>query len=77
MLPGTPRTFIGTTTFTVHGLTDTTSEHAVVERIAAVPGVDSVNVDPASGAIQVRAAAPVDRADIAAAIAEAGFHLLP
>jgi copper chaperone CopZ len=77
MLPGTPRTFVGSTTFTVPGLTAGVGERAVVEHISAVPGVESVTVEVASGVVAVRAAVPVDRADIAAAITEAGFALVP
>jgi copper chaperone CopZ len=76
MLPGTPRTFIGSTTFTVRGLT-AGCERDVVEHIAAVPGVGSVTVDASSGLVNVRAGLPVDRADIEAAIAGAGFALAP
>jgi copper chaperone CopZ len=80
MLPGTPRTFIGSTTFVVRGLTDgedAAAETRVAERMRAVPGVESVTVDVASGVVNVRAALPVDRADIAAAVAAAGFALVP
>ena len=77
MLPGTPRTFIGSTTFTVRGLTPGWCERVVVEHIATVPGVGSVTVDASSGLVNVRADLPVDRADIEAAIADAGFTLAP
>ena len=77
MLPGTPRTFIGSTTFTVRGLTGAPSRRALVEHIAAVGGVESVTVDAASGTVTVRAAEPVDRADVADAVAAAGFTLGP
>lgn len=77
MLPGTPRTFIGSTTFAVRGLTAGTSQRAVIDRIAAVQGVESVTVDLLTGIVAVRASAPVDRADITAAITEVGFTLVP
>ena len=77
MLPGTPRTFIGSTTFAVLGLTGIASQRSLVEQITAVGGVESVSVDPAGGAVTVRASGPVDRADIAAAIERAGFALVP
>jgi len=76
MLPGTPRTFIGSTTFVVQPLTDATAR-AVVAAIAAVPGVESVGVDAASGTVTVRASEPVDRADIAEAVAATGCRLAP
>ena len=77
MLPGTPRTFIGSTTFTVRGLTGAPERRSLAEHIAAVEGVDAVTVDPTSGTVTVRAAGPVDRADIADAVAGAGFALAP
>jgi copper chaperone CopZ len=77
MLSGTPRTFIGSTTFTVRGVVDAASCRAVVEVVGAVEGVDSVTVDPASGVITVRASRPVDRADVAAAAQVAGYAVAP
>lgn len=77
MLPGTPRTFIGSTTFAVRGLTGIASQWSLVEQITGIGGVDSVSVDLASGGVTVRASGPVDRADIAAAIERAGFALVP
>src|SRR6478672_9852932 len=49
MLSSTPRTFIGSTTFTVNGMTCSHCQRAVTEEIAAVDGVESVTVDLASG----------------------------
>ena len=77
MLPSTPRTFIGSTTFTVNGMTCSHCERAVTQEIAAVAGVDSVTVDVASGTVTVTASQPVDRADIATAVDEAGYVLAP
>jgi copper chaperone CopZ len=77
MLPGTPRTFIGSTTFLVRGLTGTASQRSVVEQITGVDGVESVTVDLAGGAVTVRASDPVDRADITAATERAVFTLVP
>ena len=77
MLSGTPRTFIGSTTFTVTGMTCDHCRRAVSEEISAVDGVESVDVDLASGTVTVTTTEPVDRADIAAAIDEAGYVLVP
>jgi copper chaperone len=79
MLSRTPRTFIGSTTFTVTGVTCGHCQRAVTEEIAAVDGVESVTVDSASGTVTVTVTAdrPVDRADIAAAVDEAGYALVP
>jgi copper chaperone CopZ len=75
MLNATPRTFVGTTAFQVTGMTCAHCQHAVTSEIAAVDGVDTVRVDLASGTVTVTAGRPVDRADIAAAVDEAGYTL--
>jgi copper chaperone CopZ len=77
MLSSTPRTFIGSTTFQVSGMTRAHCQRAVTEEIAAVAGVGTVAVDLASGTVTVTADRPVDRADIAAAVDEAGYALVP
>jgi copper ion binding protein len=77
MLSDTPRTFIGSTTFTVTGMTCDHCRRAVTQEISAVDGVESVDVDLTSGTVTVSTARPVDRADIAAAVDEAGYDLLP
>jgi len=76
MLSSTPRTFVGPTTFTVTGMTCAHCQRAVAEEITAVEGVDCVAVDLATGAVSVTASQPVDRADIAAAVDEAGYALV-
>ena len=77
MMSNTPRTFVGTTTFQVSGMTCEHCRRAVKQEIARVPGVDRVDVDLASGTVTVHADRPVERADIAAAADEAGYALLP
>ncbi|GAB3197637.1 heavy-metal-associated domain-containing protein [Geodermatophilus arenarius] len=77
MLSNTPRTFVGSTTFTVTGMTCAHCQRAVTEEISGVAGVRSVTVDLASGTVTVTADRPVDRADIAAAVDEAGYALVP
>ena len=72
-----PRTFVGSTTFTVDGMTCDHCRHAVTTEICAVPGVGTVDVDLGSGTVTVTANIPVDRADIAAAVDEAGYALRP
>ena len=73
----TPRTFVGTTTFAVTGMTCGHCERAVTSEISAIDGVDTVTVDLATGAVTVTATSPVDRADIARAVDEAGYTLVP
>ncbi len=77
MLSDTPRTFIGSTTFTVTGMTCDHCRRAVTQEISAVDGVESVAVDLPSGTVTVTTTGPVDRADIAAAVDEAGYVLIP
>jgi len=77
MLSSTPRTFVGSTTFTVTGMTCAHCQRAVAEEISGVVGVESVTVDLATGTVTVTASAPLDRADIAAAVDEAGYSLVP
>jgi copper chaperone CopZ len=77
MLSNTPRTFIGSTMFEVTGMTCEHCVRAVTEEISGVAGVASVTVDLPSGSVTVIASRPVDRADIAAAVDEAGYTLVP
>ncbi|MGW4439244.1 heavy-metal-associated domain-containing protein [Streptomyces sp. NPDC004596] len=77
MLSGTPRTFIGSTTFEVTGVTCAHCVRSVTEQVSRVAGVESVTVDLATGGVTVTASQPVDRADIAAAVDEAGYVLVP
>ncbi|HEY7010490.1 MAG TPA: cation transporter [Jatrophihabitantaceae bacterium] len=77
MLSETPRTFVGTTTFQVVGMTCGHCQRAVTDEVSQITGVDSVAVDLATGSVTVTAAQPVDRADIAAAVDEAGYALVP
>jgi copper chaperone CopZ len=77
MLSATPRTFIGSTTFNVNGMTCAHCQRAVTQEITAIDGVESVTVELATGTVTVTTARPVDRADIAAAVYEAGYTLVP
>ena len=49
MLEDTPRTFIGTTTFQVTGMTCGHCQRAVTEEISGIPGIQGVTVDLATG----------------------------
>jgi copper chaperone CopZ len=77
MLKDTPRTFIGATTFQVTGMTCGHCQRAVTEEISRIPGVQEVAVDLAAGSVTVTATQPVDRADVALAVDEAGYTLIP
>jgi copper ion binding protein len=77
MINDVPRTFVGTKTFQVEGMTCDHCRHAVTTEISSVTGVQTVAVDVESGTVTVSADQPVDRSDIAAAVDEAGYTLLP
>ena len=77
MLANTPRTFIGATTFQVTGMSCDHCQRAVTEEISRVPGVQGITVDLAAGRVTVTATQPVDRADVAHAVGEAGYTLIP
>ena len=76
MFDKTPRTFIGTTTFQITGMTCDHCQRAVTEEIGRIPGVSAVSVDLPNGSATVTATDPVDRADVAHAVDEAGYVLL-
>ncbi|HSK91796.1 MAG TPA: copper ion binding protein [Euzebyales bacterium] len=76
MMTNTPRTSVGTTTFQVAGMTCDHCVHAVTTEVGKLAGVQSVNVDLPTGAVEVTTEQPVDRADVAAAVDEAGYTLV-
>ncbi|WP_217923040.1 heavy-metal-associated domain-containing protein [Miltoncostaea oceani] len=63
-----------TAEYAVEGMTCAHCTAAVAEEVAAVPGVRDVEVDLESGALRVHGDG-VDRAAVAAAVAEAGYTL--
>lgn len=77
MLTSTPRTFVGSTTVSVRGMTCGHCERAVTAEVGRVDGVRDVVVDLAAGTVTVTVDHPVDRAEIAAAVDEAGYTLVP
>jgi copper chaperone len=64
-----------TTTFTVHGMTCGHCVAAVTEEVAKLANVNDVDVDLASGAVTVHSDGPVDPAEFAAAVDEAGYEV--
>ena len=77
MLEDTPRTCIGATTFQVTGMTCGHCQRAVTEEISRIAGIQGVAVDLATGNVTVTATKPVDRTDVAHAVGEAGYTLIP
>ncbi|GAA1649406.1 heavy-metal-associated domain-containing protein [Georgenia ruanii] len=68
MMRHTPRSFVGSTTFHVPGMTDRSRADALTAAIAQITGIAAVEADPATGCVAVTTELPVDRADVAAAI---------
>lgn len=63
------------TDITVTGMTCEHCAASVREEIQEIAGVESVDVDVASGAVAVTSAEPVERAAVEAAVIEAGYGL--
>jgi copper chaperone len=64
-----------TTTFQVAGMTCGHCVASVTEELTELSGVERVDVELASGAVTVTSAGPLDRADVRAAVEEAGYAL--
>ena len=77
MTTNTTPTFVGTETFRIEGMTCDHCRNAVTTEVRAVPGVQAVTVDIEAGTVTVSADQPVEQSDIAAAVDEAGYTLLP
>jgi copper chaperone CopZ len=65
-----------TETFTIAGMTCSHCEMAVTGELRKLDGVTSVAVDATTGTATAESAAPLDRADVAAAVDEAGYELV-
>ena len=66
-----------TSTYTVAGMTCGHCVTSVTEELTEIDGVDTVEVDLASGLVTVTSAAPLDEAQVRAAVDEAGYQLAP
>ncbi len=64
-----------TETYTVLGMTCSHCVQAVTAELSRLDGVTHVRVDLAAGTATVESAAPLDRAEIEAAVDEAGYEL--
>lgn len=64
-------------TLDIIGMTCDHCVHAVTEELTKLEGVSRVEVDLARGTAVVDSAAPLDQAEVAAAIDEAGYELAP
>jgi copper ion binding protein len=70
-----PNTSSVAQTFAVVGMTCDHCVRAVTDELGKLDGVSNVEVDLESGTATVQSAAPLDPADVAAAIDEAGYEL--
>ncbi|WP_029538706.1 MULTISPECIES: heavy-metal-associated domain-containing protein [unclassified Rhodococcus (in: high G+C Gram-positive bacteria)] len=66
---------MSTTTVTVTGMTCGHCVSSVREEIGSIPGVTGVDVDLASGRVDIDSAAPIEQAALARAVDEAGYQL--
>ena len=66
---------MSTQTYTVTGMTCGHCVSSVTEEVTAIAGVTDVQVDLASGRVTVTADAPVEDAQVRAAVEEAGYAL--
>ena len=69
-------TAAATRTYTVTGMTCAHCVASVHEEVSEIPGVERVEVDLASGRLDVTGAA-IDDAAVAEAVAEAGYEVTP
>lgn len=63
------------TTVTVTGMTCGHCVSSVREEISGIPGVTAVNVDLASGRVDIDSHTPIEQTAIAHAVDEAGYQL--
>ncbi|MGH8867722.1 MAG: heavy-metal-associated domain-containing protein [Actinomycetes bacterium] len=63
------------TTYRVTGMTCSHCASAVTDEVTKVPGVVEVDVDLASGAVEITSDGQVDEARVQDAVAEAGYTL--
>lgn len=66
---------MSTTTVTVTGMTCGHCVSSVREEISEIPGVTGVEVDLASGRVDIESNTAIDSAAIAAAVDEAGYKI--
>jgi len=64
---------MGTSTYTVTGMTCGHCVNAVTEEVGQIGGVSRVDVDLPTGMVTVTADRPLDDAAVRAAVAEAGY----
>jgi copper chaperone CopZ len=63
-------------TYQVSGMTCGHCVQAVSREVAALPGVDTVDVDLPTGAVRITSEQPLDTEAVRAAVDEAGYQLV-
>lgn len=66
-----------TTEYTVEGMTCGHCVAAVTEELSNLSGVNRVDVELATGAVTVDSDGPLDPGAVRAAVAEAGYQVVP
>lgn len=64
-----------TSTYTVSGMTCGHCASSVTEEVTKIPGVASVDVDLATGGLEVTSEVPLDDTSVKTAVEEAGYEL--
>jgi copper chaperone len=65
---------VTTREYQVSGMSCGHCEAAVTDEVGQIPGVDSVDVDAATGRLVVRSSLPVDASAVLRAVDEAGYR---
>lgn len=68
---------MSTTTISVQGMSCGHCVAAVTNEVTRIDGVTGVEVDLASGSVEISSSDPIDPATVAAAIEEAGYEVTP
>ena len=66
-----------TTTVNVNGMTCGHCVSSVTNEISKIPGVTDVDVDLDVGSVEITSDEPIEAADVAAAVEEAGYVVAP
>lgn len=67
---------MGTSTYTVKGMTCGHCVSSVQSEVGGITGVTAVEVDLPTGRVAVRSADPIDEAAVRAAVEDAGYELV-
>ena len=68
---------MSTTTISVQGMSCGHCVAAVTNEVTKIDGVTGVEVELASGSVQISSSDPIDLATVAAAIEQAGYEVTP